>query len=138
MFLLGFLWFAQVVTIAVGAETVGAETGPVVANVATRKTAEARAKITLEVKDASLDEASSINNNKGATENDSSGEYAELELKILQLCQNPLLETTYRKQPVLELRPLWLRANLMQIHTLAKITVAVSLIGAFVVLVILV
>lgn len=120
-------------TIAVGAETVGAETEPVVPNVAISKTAEVRVKLTSEVKDASLDEAISISNNKGTTENESSGECAEL-AKILLWCQNPLLETISRRKPVLELRSLWLRTDLIQFQTAAKIAIAVSLIGTFVVL----
>ncbi|XP_004426544.2 PREDICTED: protein MGARP [Ceratotherium simum simum] len=66
---------------AAPAETaaVSAETGPEVTDAATRETADVSAEPASEVMSAAPDEAVAINNDKGTTENESSGEYAELE-----------------------------------------------------------
>ncbi|XP_011372594.1 protein MGARP-like [Pteropus vampyrus] len=58
---------------------VSAETGPEVPNAATGETAEVSIQTTSEVTNAALDEAVAIDSDKGTTENESSGEFAELE-----------------------------------------------------------
>ncbi|XP_016061775.1 PREDICTED: protein MGARP-like [Miniopterus natalensis] len=68
-----FLWFAQEVTI-----TVGAETWPELPNIATNNTTKLSTKKTSEVMDAALYEGIAINKN-GTTESESSGAHAELE-----------------------------------------------------------
>ncbi|KAF6306669.1 mitochondria localized glutamic acid rich protein [Rhinolophus ferrumequinum] len=58
---------------------VGAETGPEVPNAATGETAEVSTETTSEVTSAALGEADAIKNDNGTTENESNGEFAELE-----------------------------------------------------------
>nr|XP_001502575.3 protein MGARP [Equus caballus]XP_023492295.1 protein MGARP [Equus caballus] len=66
---------------AAPAETaaVSAETGPEVTDAATGETAEVSTEPPSEMMNAAPDEAVAVNNDKGTTENESSGEYAELE-----------------------------------------------------------
>ncbi|XP_066109567.1 protein MGARP isoform X2 [Saccopteryx bilineata] len=77
---------AQAETPAVGdaqveAPTVSTETSPEVPNAATREIAQVVTETTSEVIDTSAapEEAVAVNNDKGTTENESSGEHAELE-----------------------------------------------------------
>lgn len=65
---------ARVETMAVGAET-----GLEVPNAATGETAEVSTETTSEVTSAALGETDAIKNDKGTTENESNGEFAELE-----------------------------------------------------------